>query len=75
MTTADRLLNAAGSAVSGFLIAVEGGQLPVPWWVKLAAAITAPVLLGSAAPMVKRNSLKTPKPDKRGQIADDEEPK
>jgi hypothetical protein len=75
MSTADRILNFIGSAASGLLIAVEGGSLPVPWWLKLAAAIVAPVALGSASPMLKRNSLTAPKPDARGQVSDAENPR
>ena len=75
MTTYDRIAQAVGSAASGLLIAAEGGNLPLPWWLKLAAAIIAPIALGSSAPVIRRNSLKTPKADKRGQIPDSEEPR
>ena len=75
MSTADRILNAIGTAASGVLVAAESGTLPLPWWAKMALAIIVPAAFSTSAPMVKRSSLKTPKPDARGQIADGEEPK
>jgi hypothetical protein len=75
MTTADRILNAIGSAASGALIAAESGQLPLPWWAKMALAIIVPAAFGTAAPMVKRSSLTPGKKDARGQVRDDEDPR
>ena len=74
MTTFDKILNTVGLAMSGVAAAAEGG-MPLPGWVKLICAIVGPALLAASPSIVKRNSLKTPKPDARGQVRDAEDPK
>ena len=74
MSVFDRLLNLIGAGCAAVAAAGEGG-VPIPSWLKLVCIGIAFVAPASAAPLIKRNSLLTPKADKRGQIADAENPK
>ena len=71
MTTLDKLLNMAGVAASGILIAGLSGGITVPAWVLIACAGVQAATGATAPPMLR----KAPKKNPNGSAVDDEEPR
>lgn len=75
MTTFDKVTHMVGTAASGVLVAGLSGGIAVPGWLMITAVAVQFATGATSGAMVKPGSLFTPKPDKRGQIADAENPK
>lgn len=71
MTNFDKVLNMAGVAASGILIAGLSGGISVPAWLLIVCAGVQAATGATAKPMLR----KTHKPDARGQVRDDEDPR
>ena len=72
MTTFDKVAHALGAAATGILAAGLSGGVAVPAWLMLTAVGVQFATGAATSPMVRR---KDNKPDARGQVRDDEDPK
>jgi hypothetical protein len=74
MTNFDKILNMAGVAASGILIAGLSGGISVPAWLLIVCAGVQTVTGATAAPMLRKGPQTGIKGGAKGQAEDGEEP-